>query len=206
MPRPALVLLATLLGSLAAPVMPSAAQAPAPVTPRAQAPAASTAAAEADFVARINALRAAKGLPRLSVHPELTTVARSWAGAMAKVDRISHNPNLDKVVRADWQKLGENVGVGMTVGELHEAFVASPTHYRNLVEPRYRYIGVGVVVGRGGALFTAHQFMQLRSDPVPEEAAAQTPAAAPGRRDGDRALPPARLILVLQLLQALDAS
>lgn len=205
MVRRALVVLVTLVG-LVAPARPVAAQGPA-VSP---------AQAEHDFVGRINGLRAARGLPRLAVHPELTAVARSWAAAMAKVDRISHNPRLDTLVRADWQKLGENVGVGATVGDLHDAFVASPTHYRNLVEARYRWVGVGVVVGRGGALFTAHQFMQLRpgaatpAAPAKDRPAAETEVAAP---PAPAPLPPrsaagapARLVLVLQLLQGLDPS
>ncbi|MBW3614350.1 MAG: CAP domain-containing protein [Actinobacteria bacterium] len=197
MRRSALVLLAIVVGVFVAPALPVSAQA-----------APSPAEAELEFVARINGLRGAKGLPHLAIHAELTTVARSWAAAMAKVDRISHNPNLDKVVQADWQKLGENVGVGTTVGELHAAFVASPTHYRNLVDPRYRHVGVGVVVGRGGALFTAHQFMQLRPSPRVATPAAAAPARGPAVSPTPRAvpLPPARLILVLQLLRALDAS
>ena len=72
-------------------------------------------------MAKINELRASKGLSQLEVHPELLALGRSWAGEMAKVDRISHNPNLANAVKADWQKLGENVGVGMTVDKLHQA-------------------------------------------------------------------------------------
>ncbi|HUP84754.1 MAG TPA: CAP domain-containing protein [Acidimicrobiales bacterium] len=184
--------------------------------------------AEAEFVADINALRASKGLGELRVHPELVRVARGWAAQMAKVDQISHNPNLANAVNADWQKLGENVGVGMSVSKLHQAFVDSPAHYRNLVDPAFTHIGVGVVIGRDGAIFTTHQFMQLRSGggeaatattvalrrprtttattaapppTVPETVPATTTTAAP--------VPPpeapARLVLVLEQLRALDA-
>src|SRR4051794_15723484 len=132
------------------------------------------AATEAQFVADINALRASKGLPQLAVHPELVGIARDWAAQMAKADQISHNPRLAQLVQADWQKLGENVGVGMTEDQLHQAFIDSPAHYKNLVDPDFRYIGVGVVIGRDGAIFTAHQFMQLR----PAPAAAATPTTA----------------------------
>src|SRR5688572_19810573 len=83
--------------------------------------------AEADFVSAINALRLSKGLPELTVHPELVDIARAWAAKMAAVDRISHNGEFSHQVAADWEKLGENVGVGMTVAKLHAAFVASPS-------------------------------------------------------------------------------
>ena len=170
------------------------------------------ATAEAEFVSRINALRASKGLGALTVHPELVDVARVWAAKMADVDEISHNPDLADQVRADWQKLGENVGVGMTVPRLHEAFVRSPAHYRNLVDPDFTHVGVAVVLGRGGAIFTTHQFMKLRAPkaapapPVPAAPAApaavdvtEVAAAAPTVRQ-----PSGRLVLVLEQLRELD--
>lgn len=163
-------------------------------------------AAESDFVARINRLRAGRGLSMLTVHSELVSVGRRWAASMATADRISHNSKLASQVSADWVKLGENVGVGMTVDRLHAAFVNSPSHYRNLVDPAFNYIGVGVVVGRDGALFTAHQFMRLdgaatqpvvsrRLLPTDDTAVAELPAIVGF---------PARWIIVLEQLRALD--
>ncbi len=121
-----------------------------------------TGVSESQFVEKINALRAQKGLSRLVVHAELVSVARSWAATMAQQDRISHNPDLADSVKADWVKLGENVGVGMTVESLMDAFIASPSHYKNLVEPSFTHVGVGVVLGKDDAIFTTHQFMTLR--------------------------------------------
>ena len=186
-------------------------------------------AAENDFVARINELRASRGLSQLEVHPELVALGRSWAGEMAKADRISHNPNLANSVKADWQKLGENVGVGMTVAKLHQAFIDSPTHFKNLVDPDWTHIGVGVVLGRDGAIFTSHQFMQLRSAPPPTTAPrpprttttrvtppptapppTDPPVTEPPTTTTTAAPPPAeaptRLKLVLEQLVALDAN
>jgi uncharacterized protein YkwD len=173
------------------------------------------AAAEADFVSRINALRQSKGLGPLAVDGELVAFARRWAAKMAADDRISHNPNLRRDAPGDWEKLGENVGVGMTVKRLHDAFVASPSHYRNLVDRDFTRIGVGVVIGRDGALFTAHEFMQPRpsaaapaavvttwppSPPPPPSPTTTAPAvAAPLPSE-----PTARLAAVLGLLHELD--
>ena len=187
------------------------------------------ATAEAEFVADINALRASKGLRQLAVHPELLALGRSWAGQMAKADQISHNPNLSSAVKADWQKLGENVGVGMTVAKLHQAFIDSPTHYKNLVDPDWTHLGVGVVLGRDGAIFTSHQFMELRvSTPsappttaAPRPTTTRPPVTAPPVTEAPPeattststttttaapppAVPPARLVLVLEQLVALD--
>ena len=155
---------------------------------------------ETRFVQAINELRGTKGLQPLVVDEGLVAVARRWAAKMASVDRISHNPNLATDVTADWEKLGENVGVGMTVPKLHRAFVASPSHYRNLVDTQFTHIGVGVVFGRGGAIFTAHQFMVLRPAPAPA-AVVVAPPPAPLAVE-----PSARLHAVLAGLSALDAA
>jgi hypothetical protein len=170
---------------------------------------------EGQFVDRINALRASKGLNRLVVDGELVAVARRWATSMARADRISHNPNLGDQVKSDWVKLGENVGVGMTVPRLHDAFVASPTHYKNLVDKDFTHVGVGVVYGRDGAIFTTHQFMRLAggrmaTQPVPSHPSSPAPAPEaqpepePTPAPSAAPVPSARLVLVLEQLHAFD--
>lgn len=208
MRRLLILVVAVVLGAAALPAvdaMPAGAQAVDP------------AAAEADFVARINALRQSKGLGTLTVAPELVDVARAWSTKMAAADQISHNPDLAKQVQADWQKLGENVGVGATAAKLHEAFVNSPAHYRNIADPDFTHIGVGVVLGRDGAIFTTHLFMKLR----PAAASAAASRAAPTTSTTAEAAPAAqklaaplapvaapqptgRLVLVLEQLRDLD--
>ena len=176
-------------------------------------------AAEGEFVARINALRQSKGLAPLALHSELVALGRSWSTTMADADRIWHNPNLAGSVSANWTKLGENVGVGGSVGSLFDAFVASPSHYKNLVDGSFTHIGVGVVIGRDGALFTAHQFMTLAAAaPAPAPAPAPKPAAGTPRPAPAPAVaspapvppapptPPARITVVLEQLRALDAA
>jgi len=115
---------------------------------------------EAEFVNRINTVRANQGLARLKINANLTDKARKWAGRMAAQDRIWHS-NLRDGVSARWQKLGENVGMGPSVAALHEAFVKSPRHYANLVDPAFRYVGLGVVTVDGRS-FVSEVFMQRR--------------------------------------------
>ena len=137
-----------------------------------------TGSAESEFVSRINSLRTSRGLSALQVDGQLTGLARSWAGTMAGQGRIFHAGDLSAGVTADWQKLGENVGVGGEVPSLFDAFVASPTHLANLVDPAFTHVGVGVVVS-GGRIFTTHRFMGLRAAPPPEPEPAPAPTAAP---------------------------
>lgn len=130
----------------------------------------------AGFVASINNLRASKGLGMLSVDGNLTDIAQSWANSMGLADGISHRADLRSGVTGDWQTLGENVGVGPSVSSLMDAFIASPGHYKNLVDPRFTHVGVGTV-RVGNLLYTAHEFMAARSVAAPAPAPAPAPAA-----------------------------
>jgi len=120
---------------------------------------ADTVSDEASFVAKINDLRTSKGLPALLVNDNLVAKARGWAAGMAAAGRIWHS-TLSDGITADWQKLGENVGMGGSVDGLHDAFVASPHHYENLVDPDFAFVGIGIAMN-GGTMYVAEEFMEL---------------------------------------------
>lgn len=134
---------------------------------------------EADFVGRINSLRASKGLNQLQVNSQLLSVARNWTEKMVQAGQISHNPNLASEVSGDWTKLGENVGVGYDVDGLMQAFINSSAHYKNLVDPAWNYLGVGVVVTPDGRMWTTHNFMAKPAPAPPPAAPAPKPAPKP---------------------------
>src|SRR5688500_14902162 len=90
------------------------------------------AANEAQLLALLNQVRAGKGLAPLAPDAQLQAVARQWSAKMAQDGGLSHNPNLPNQV-TNWRMIGENVGVGTDVVQLHNAFVASPHHYENMV-------------------------------------------------------------------------
>lgn len=148
---------------------------------------------EADFVSRINTLRASQGLARLRVNANLTNKARKWAGRMAARRRIWHSDLADGVT-ANWHKLGENVGRGGSVAALHAAFVNSPRHYANLVDPAFRYVGVGVVTVDGTS-FVSEVFMQRRlTKRTPRRASATAPRRPAARaRTASRSTAPPSL-------------
>lgn len=144
----------------------------------APAPAGASPSNEADFVARINSTRASVGLPPLTVDSQLTSVARSWAvqmrdGVCGQGNHICHASSLGAGITHSWAKLGENVGTGPTVADVHPAFVASPGHYANIVDPSFTHIGVGVVWD-GNRLYTTHRFMALNAPPPTTTTAAPT--------------------------------
>jgi len=140
---------------------------------------ADTASEESQFIALTNQLRAAKGLSQLAVSPEVTAVARRWAAQMAAAGTISHNQNLPNQVTLNWTKLGENVGPGGAVEAIQTAFINSPKHYENLVDPVWNYIGIGVV-DSNGRIFVTVNFMQLSgSSAAAPKASAPAPRATP---------------------------
>jgi hypothetical protein len=134
--------------------------------------------AEADFIARTNALRASKGLPGLSVNGTLAAKARDWAEHMATVGAISHS-NLADGAPGNWQRLGENVGRGPSVDSIHSALVASPEHYANLTDPGFQSIGVGVV-NANGTYYVSEVFMESASQPAPSAPAPRAATPPPG--------------------------
>jgi Cysteine-rich secretory protein family len=136
---------------------------------------ADTAGDEAAFVARINELRAGKGLAPLQVNANLVDKARAWSATMAAAGKIWHSTLSDGVTE-DWKKLGENVGMGGSVDGLHRAFVNSPAHYDNLVDPAFGYVGIGIVMN-GSTIFVSEVFMQLM--PVKPPAVTQLTAPKP---------------------------
>jgi hypothetical protein len=136
---------------------------------------------EAWFVDLVNAARAQAGVAPLTVDAELTGLARDWAAQMAAAGKISHANPISAGVTQDWQKLGENVGKGPAVDPIMDAFIASPGHYANLMDPAFTRIGVGVVWA-DGVLYTTHRFMKLRggsAGPAPTTAPETTPPAPP---------------------------
>jgi hypothetical protein len=116
------------------------------------------AGAEESFVARINAERAARGLEPMQIYWDLTDDARAHSAAMKSQDRIFHNPNL-AAVTSEWRGLGENVGVGYSVGSLHDAFMSSPAHRANILGD-HNYVGVGVVPDSDEVLWVTVIFMR----------------------------------------------
>ncbi len=108
----------------------------------------STTSAERAFVSGINAARRTSHRSQLPTSPALTAVARSWARAMARSNRLAHNPRVGRQVHS-WRYLGENVGVGGSTSSLHRAFLRSTPHRANVISTRYTRVGVGVAYGHG---------------------------------------------------------
>jgi uncharacterized protein YkwD len=119
-----------------------------PVEPAAADGSVAMSSMESDFVSRINQERSSRGLATLRVASDMVTVARNHSRRMADADHLHHNPNFGSEV-TNWRKVGENVGRGPSVSSLHRAFMNSPSHRNNLLDPAWTEVGIGVVVVDG---------------------------------------------------------
>lgn len=113
---------------------------------------------EGTLVSRINSSRAASGLAPLETYWDLTDDARAHSGAMMDRGEIYHSASLGSVTGV-WQALGENVGMGVDIGALHNAFMNSSSHRANILG-NYNYVGVGVKTDGAGVHWVTVIFMK----------------------------------------------
>src|SRR5439155_26467601 len=131
---------------------------------------------ESCFGSAINAARSSAALAPLGADGDLLRLARVWSATMAAAGDISHNPNVASLAPPDWSTLGENVGFGPTCDSVVQAFMSSPEHRRNILDPSYSSLGVGVVDGPDGLMYVTEDFMGTGGTSVQ---AAQGPAPTP---------------------------
>src|SRR5665213_383023 len=95
-----------------------------------------------DLATATNTARVSAGLPALTENAQLDAVAQAWANNLAAAGVLSHNPAIRTQV-ANWTVLGENVGLAGDVPTVQNAFMHSPEHKANILDPRYTQMGVG---------------------------------------------------------------
>jgi hypothetical protein len=122
----------------------------------------SSASMESQFIAKMNAARQSAGLRPYSLASDLTSVARQHSAQMASKQSLYHNPNLTTQVQ-NWQAVGENVGEGPTVSDIHDAFMHSPEHKANILDHDFTQVGVGVSVDHNGIVWVTEDFRQPQS-------------------------------------------
>lgn len=139
----------------------------------------------------LNATRTALGRHAVSHNDYLMGMARRQAQRMADRGDIYHNPNLGGEIGAsgmNWRKVGENVGMGPNVSLIEDAFLKSPHHYENIIDPAYNIAAIGAIKGDDGKMYVVQVFANVVSaaaapapaaSVAPKPAAAAAPAAAP---------------------------
>ncbi|MCA1840357.1 MAG: CAP domain-containing protein [Actinomycetota bacterium] len=124
----------------------------------------SAAQAESEFQTKINQERGSAGLAALVFDAGLIDVARKHSSDMASANKIYHDENLPNEV-SGWIRLGENVGRGQLVDDIHKAFMSSPTHRDQILDSRYIGFAVGVVTTSSDMFVTELFITRENSDP-----------------------------------------
>jgi uncharacterized protein YkwD len=114
-----------------------------------------------------NQARTSRGLKALCVQPDLTRAARAHSQEMVEMDYMAHNSFDGESVKHRLERFGytfsgysyylygENIACGCgsrgSPDSIFKGWMQSPGHRSNILEKRYRQVGIGV---RGGTFKT----------------------------------------------------
>ena len=116
---------------------------------------------ENDMLKIVNNERAKHGKKALKLNSNLTSIARTRAKEISQSYSSSHKrPNgsswetiltkLDGTSIENWETAAENIAYGqMDVEEVMDAFIASSSHYENIISGDYDYVGFGCYCKQG---------------------------------------------------------
>jgi len=118
----------------------------------------------------VNRERAAQGLSPLQWDDHLFKAARKHALLMLDLNQLDHQlpnePGLEARLAeagARFAVIAENIAIGPDPQAIHNGWMNSPGHRKNILDPRLTSIGIAAVRGPGG-LYAVQDFSQF----VPE--------------------------------------
>ncbi len=98
------------------------------------------------MLALINEMRSARNLPEIQLNHRLSPESWDHSRSMGRRAELFHTPDLASIIQPFGATVwGENVGVARTLSRILALMMASPPHRQHLVDPRLRWIGIGVV-------------------------------------------------------------
>jgi len=159
------------------------------------------------ILALTNDLRTEKGLHTLMRATPLDTSASARTLDMVEKGYFSHTgPDghtlsyFMKLTGHKYITAGENLALGFkTADEVVDAWVKSPTHYENLIDPNFKEFGIGIGEGAyNGAdtIFIAEHF----GEPISSEATSTPVATTTGTKEASRvALAPRQAQIVVPI-------
>jgi uncharacterized protein YkwD len=104
-----------------------------------------------DILDRVNTERAARGLSRLTLDPNLTNAAFAWSLTMAAQNNMHHsdlNTWLSPFV-ADAENIAFATSPPMTSGDVHGMWMRSDGHRHNILAPNLTHVGIGIICANG---------------------------------------------------------
>ena len=131
---------------------------------------------EQQFFDLVNTERKARGVPEVTVAPLLVRTAREKSQEMHDLNYWGHQPPNTQKGTAMWRVVAalKETPLDMLVGENlyycssvqvasgHAALMNSPTHRKNILNPRYQYLGVGAYIAQGGRFWVTEHFLDIQ--------------------------------------------
>lgn len=130
------------------------------------------------FLSLINSTRAANGLGPLSVDGGLASHASKHTAEMIAANDLYHSSSAELAAAggSGWEKLAENVGRGGSVSSLHDAFMASAGHKKNILGD-FNWVGIGTGTAADGRLYVTVVFMKKGAAAPPPTTTTTAPPA-----------------------------
>ena len=105
-------------------------------------------AMRASVVCLVNQQRVHHHLPPLRADQDLNRSAQGWTNTMVQTGDFTHGTNFAGRISAagyDWSSAGENIAAGFqTPWEVVKAWMASPDHCTNILDPTFVDVGTGL--------------------------------------------------------------
>jgi hypothetical protein len=132
---------------------------------------------ERQLVQQLNQSRREAGLPPLKVDDRLTEAAREHSQKMADARTLGHVLRGEQAVAErlaatglHFNHSGENVGYNTDLNNIQSAFMKSPPHRANILDPDYTLVGIGLVRGQDGVYWATQDFAHAIPQRTAEEA------------------------------------
>lgn len=125
-------------------------------------------AAETEVIRLVNIQRGYSGLPKLSANWQLSRIARYKSQDMINKNYFSHisptygSPfNMMENFGLKFSAAGENIAMGeQTPSSVVTAWMNSPGHRANILNPSYTQIGVGLAKNPNGTCYWTQMFIK----------------------------------------------
>ena len=104
----------------------------------------------------INGTRRQHGERRLQLSLSVSRMATAHSRRMAKLHKLFHTANLGGKLK-NWSVYGENVAYGWGVHQVFKAWMNSAEHRRNILNRKFKHVGIGLY-WKGGTLWATADF------------------------------------------------
>lgn len=121
---------------------------------------------ESTMLGLINSARTANGLKPLSANSQLTKVARLKSQDLANNNYFSHiSPTygspfeMMKKFGISYLYAGENLAKNTNVSAAHTSLMNSPSHKKNILNPDFNQVGIGIFTAKDGTKLYTQMFI-----------------------------------------------